>query len=277
MQKFLAWIKTHRVVSGVAAIIAIGLIIFFTRHTNTVKAQYITQPAEKTTITVAVSGTGQVLAENQIDLKPGSAGTLVALNVQSGQSVKSGQVIGQIDQSNNNVQLAQARAQLLQAQANYDKLTAGLTGIDLSLAQSTLAQAQTAVDRAYNDLLNSDLTAQPANVADIVPTISGNYTGNVEGAYQIDLYGCTGGICYKVSGLGDTEGVITRGLPEPIGHDLYVTFATTGELSVSGHYTISVPNKASSTYFSNLNSYNSAKTSLENAQLQFDQKNAPAQ
>lgn len=317
MQKLLALIKQHKIITSLIAIALLGGGYFWYNktHTNTAQAQYVTGYAEKTTITVAVSASGQVSAENQIDLKPGGSGKLTEVNVKTGDEVKSGQVIAVVDQSNNYVTLSQAQAQVLQAQANYDKLIAGLAGSDLITAQrivlkaqeaidktkndynQTIIDQQQAVDKAYNTLLNSGLSLEQSDLITTAGvTLTGSYTGIKEAKYSINLYDTTGaGLYYSVSGLDNKfeSGPANRGFSRPLGNGLYITFSTTGNLYSSTTWTIDVPNKTSSQYYTNLSSYNtalqnqtktittaqdnikSAEEALMDAQLAFDVKIAP--
>ena len=290
MQKLFTLIKAHKVITGIIIIAALGGGYFWysKTHTSSAQAQYVTGAVEKTTIAVSVSASGQVSAENQIDLKPGGSGALTAVNVKAGDAVKAGQVIAVVDQSNNNVSLAQAHASVLQAQANYDKLIAGLTGSDLTAARKIVTDAQKAIDkakenvdkakrdydttvadqqqavaRAYSKLLNSGLQAIPSNsLSTATITLSGTYTGTTEGSYTISFYDTSGaGIYYTVSGLGGESGSLTRGFNLPLGNGLYVNISTGGTLNQYGTtYTINIPNKTSSEYYTNLNSYNDALT-----------------
>src|SRR3989344_6540953 len=299
MKKILTLIKSHKILSGIVivAVLAGGYFWYSKTHTNTAQAQYVEGSAEKTTITVSVSASGQVSAESQVDLKPGSSGSLTLVNVKSGDSVKSGQVIAVVDQSNNNVSLAQARASVMQAQVNYDKLIAGLTGSDLTAAQKTVTDAekaidnakenvekakrdynttvteqQQAVDKAYNTLLNSGLTVVSNNLLSTATmTLSGSYTGTTEGQYAISLYDTTGaGIYYSVSGLGSQSDSVNRGFARPLGNGLYITFGTSGTLYSFTTLTIDVPNKTSSAYYTNLSAYNSSLSNQTKA-IQTDQ------
>lgn len=286
MNKSINFLKNHKIIVGLLIIAIIGGYFWYQKiHPTTAQAQYVTGAVEKTTIAVSVSTSGQVSAENQIDLKPGGSGALTSVNVKAGDQVKAGQVIAVVDQSNNNVSLAQARASVLQAQANYDKLIAGLTGSDLTAAQkivtdaqkaidkakenvekakrdynTTIAEQQQAVDKAHNTLLNSGLALVQSNLTTTTSvTLTGSYTGNAEGSYVIKLYDTqSAGPYYSVSGLSNESGPVNRGFARPLGNGLFITFGTTGNLYSSTSWTIDVPNKTSSAYYSNLSSYNSA-------------------
>lgn len=286
MQKYLLFVKQHKIIAGLLIVALIGGYFWYQKaHPTAAQVQYVTGAVEKTTLAVSVSASGQVSAENQIDLKPGGSGALTAVNVKAGNAVKAGQVVAVVDQSNNNVSLAQARASVLQAQANYDKLIAGLTGSDLTVAKKTVADAekaiekaketvkkakrdynstvteqQQAVDKAYSTLLNSGLSIVSNDLNNTATvTLSGSYTGSAEGVYTINAYQTSGaGSYYTVSGLGTESGPINRGFARPLGKGLYITWSATGELYESSTWTITVPNKTSSTYYTNLSAYNSA-------------------
>ncbi len=309
--------KNHKKASilGTLAVFSIVYFVFFRNQNTTAKAQYIEGNAEKTTIVVSVSASGQMAAESQIELKPGSSGTLTALNVKAGDTVKAGQQLAMVDQSSNIVALNQAKASVLKAQADYDTLVKGLTGTDLALAQADvetaeenlekakrdlqqeIADQKLLVERAYNKLLNSGLTAVSSytpNTASIA--ITGNYNGKTEGAYTISFYNTAGsGVFYQSSGLGSESGVLKRGSVQSLGNGLFMNISESGSFNDSATtYTIDIPNKKSTDYYTNLNVYNDAltnqtkairsaedsvktsETNLKNAKLQFQQKTEPA-
>jgi HlyD family secretion protein len=286
IQSITSWIKNHKISSILVAIVILGGFVWYSKsHSQVAKAQYVTQAAEKTTISVSVAASGQVSAENQIDLKPGSSGSLTAVNVKAGDQVKAGQILAIVDQGNNYVALAQARASVMKAQADYDKLVAGLTGIDLVNAQKSVTDAQTALDKAkenivkanndYNTtindqaqavsrantkVLNSGLQAVANNtISTATVTLSGTYTGGTEGSYNISFYDTGLGTNYTVTGLGNASGLLNKGYNLPLGNGLYFNVSTTGNLNqYATTYKIDVPNKTSSEYISNLNAYNDA-------------------
>lgn len=281
-QKFLNYSKAHRIISGIVLVmILFGSYQWYTKaHTTTGTVQYITQLAQKTTISVAISATGQVASENKVDLKPGSTGALTQVNVKTGDKVKANQTLAVVDERANSVAVAQAQAQVLSTQANYDKLVGGLTGSDLITAQTTVSDAQKALDKAqrdynstvsqqqqavakaYSNLLNSglELTASDQNTTTSI-TLSGTYTGTTEGQYQISTYIGGDGLYYQTAGLGNQSGVIKHGTTQPLGNGLYINFATSGIINSSTTWTIDVPNKASSTYSTNNYAY---ATALQN-------------
>ena len=286
MKQILNLIKLHKIISGVIVLVLIfGGYEWYTKsHTTVGKTTYVMGAATKGTIVVSVTGSGQMNAQNKIDLKPGGSGQtatqLTSVKVKQGDQVKAGQVIATADEKNNNVALIQARASLASAQANYDKLLTGLTGTDLQSAQLSVTTAQQSLDKAHRDynntvvtqqqnvakalsnFLNADLTATPsdANTTATI-TLSGQYNGSVQGQYNISIYQGGDGLYYQTSGLGGTSGVIKRGIAQALGNGLYITFGTSGTISASSTWTVSVPNLASTNYFSNNSAY---QTALQN-------------
>lgn len=295
IKKFFDYIKTHKVTAIIILVVVLigGYYLYKKTHAAAGVTSYLTAAAQKATVVAAVTGTGQVAASNQIDIKPQTDGRITTLNIQQNQQVKAGDVLAVIDQQSAANSVAQARAQLEQAQANYDKLVAGATQntiqtqqLSVQSAQSALDQAkknydntsatqQQAVDKALSNFLNGDLAAEPSDINSTVTiTISGNYTGTDKGSYAISLYQAGDGLHYSASGLGNGSGVINRGLSQPIGNGLYINFSSTGTINLSTTWTINLPNIKSSSYLNNLNAYNtslqSQKQALDQAQNSID-------
>lgn len=135
----------------------------YTKIFNTTKSsvRYVTEAAQKTTLTVSVTGSGQVSDLNRIDLKP-AAGTsnvtIAQTNVKNGDKVKEGQIIATIDQKNSESSLHQAQASLASAQASYNKLLAGAAKIDIEISQNSVKQAEVNYNNAVASLENTKKT-----------------------------------------------------------------------------------------------------------------------
>lgn len=109
---------------------------------NPTPPQYTLTVVKKGSLITTVSGTGQVSAVNQIDLKPDSSGKVTFLNAVVGQMVKAGDKLAVIDQKNNELALSQARASLASSQANYSRVISGATKEDLKISQLSVDSAQ---------------------------------------------------------------------------------------------------------------------------------------
>jgi HlyD family secretion protein len=93
-------------------------------------------------LTVTVTANGTVQPEMSINLSPKTSGVLKQLLVKEGNTVKAGQVLAKMDDSNLQGQLLQAKGQLAQAEANLQKLIAGNRPQDIAQAQAQLSEAQ---------------------------------------------------------------------------------------------------------------------------------------
>ena len=96
---------------------------FYGKITSTTgEIRYVTAKVEKGTIIVSITGTGQVSASNQIDLKPKVSGEIIYLPVQSGQKVSSGTLIAQIDNTDAEKTIRDAKVNLENAKLSLSKL-----------------------------------------------------------------------------------------------------------------------------------------------------------
>ncbi|MCL5666198.1 MAG: efflux RND transporter periplasmic adaptor subunit [Patescibacteria group bacterium] len=298
MKSIIAYIKNHKLPTAVLILILAGGGYYWQKksHSEAQTIKYVTQAAQKTTIISSITGTGQVAASNQVDIKAQTSGTIKSVPVKQGQSVKTGNVLATLDQQTASVQVAKAKASLEQAQAAYQELLDGpttddqaLNNLSLKSAQKAVDQAkknydqtvidqQQAVDKAHTTLLNADLQLTPSDtLTSTSVALSGSYLGQQEGQYIISLYQAGDGMHYQVNGLGGENRAIQKGLPQPIGNGLYITFGSTGTLSQTTTWTVDVPNQRSSNYASNLLAYNNALQSqtdaLDKAQQSIDSAN----
>jgi RND family efflux transporter MFP subunit len=182
-------IVAHKVITAIVIIVLIaGAYYFYQNATAGVsKTSYVTQPASLQTITVSVTGSGQVSEMNSVEIKPqvsGNSEALTQLNIKKGDQVKAGEVLAIVDQSSALASLSQARSTLTNAEANYQTLINGAQAIDISISKSSVAQAEnsynnalvsqqntiqttannvTQAQNALNDLEDTDSTANPTN------------------------------------------------------------------------------------------------------------------
>ena len=301
----MSYVKQHKILSAIILIaLAIGGYAWYQKTRSASGAvQYVTSPAATTTVVSTVTGTGQVESTDQVDIKPVADGQLVSVPVQLNQQVAKGQTLGIVDQTSAANTVAQAKASLQQAQANYDNLMAGATSnsiqaqqLAIQAAQLALDQAkqsfsntkaaqQLAVNKALTSMLNDSLTATPSNnLSTASVTVSGNYSGTTQGSYTISTYESGSGQYYSSSGLGSGNAIIQRGIAQPIGNGLYISFGSTGTIDPSTTWTINLPNTQGSSYLNDLNAYNTAiqnqqqalqqaQNAIDNAQNALDKAN----
>lgn len=141
--------------SVILALVAIGVIVFFVTRKNSNTTLYAIFTVKTGNISETVNGTGQVSGQNQVNITPLSSGKITEVRVKQGDEVKEGQIIAIIDESSALASLNQAQSALETAKANYNKLIAGPTDLDIKAAELSLKQAQDTLHNSYINLLNS--------------------------------------------------------------------------------------------------------------------------
>jgi RND family efflux transporter MFP subunit len=138
----------------VVVAIAGGAYMYVKGQQNSAAAAASAQPALQTAtartgnIVLRASGTGTLIAATESSLGFKTSGTLTTLNVQVGSQVKSGDLIAQLDSSNQQVALSQAQQVL-------NQLTSASA---IANAQQAVVTAQTTLINAQN-ILNGDMVA----------------------------------------------------------------------------------------------------------------------
>ena len=261
----LAFVRNYRKTSiFIGLCILAGIYYFFFGHT-TVPTRYVTSNPTQGTLVTSVTGTGQMSAETQIDLKPQVSSTVTHIYVTTGDIVKKGQTLFTLDSRDAQKTERDAEIDLATAKLNLQKLQEPATDLDLIQTQDAINQAeqskkdaQLAVDNAHETLLNSSVTAvtNATNNTDTAPTISGSYLGTDEGQINVIINQAGSGGYFSTTGLVNTTGALSTTTPQPIGDTgLYIKFATTNNQT---NWIINLPNKQAPNYISNYNAYQNA-------------------
>lgn len=264
LTKVKLYIVSHKVLSIIALIIIIGVGYFiYKKSTSTAgEISYVTTTVQKGTIIATTTGSGQVSASNQIDIQPKVSGQITWVGVVAGQHVSAGQALVSIDATDAQKAVRDAEANLEGAQLDLQTTQVQNTNDDDS--------QQTAVQNAYQSLLNSSLAATSDDVDATsnvtAPSITGNYTKNVEATITIKVYQSESGTSFEANdgstGATIGSGIVSTTIPEPIGDTgLYIKFANTQ--SSQPLWTIAIPNTAAPDYLSNYNAYQDALKNQE--------------
>ena len=170
------FIFKHKIISGIIVLCLLGGgYWWYSASTNTSGVtRYVLAAATNGTIISSVSGTGQVSASNQIDIKPEVSGKIVYINIPKDQAVNAGTLLAQIDSQD---------AQKTVQSAENDLATAELSTQDVN------GNAKDALDLSYSNGLNAltttynDLTSMKANLDAMF--LQSSYNGNDD---DIDYY-----------------------------------------------------------------------------------------
>ncbi len=163
------------------------------------ETRYVVAKAEKGTLVVSVSGSGQVSASHQVDLKSKVSGDVVYVGVVAGQEVRAGTLIAQLDARDAQKAVRDAEVNLESAKLSLEKLKKPADKLSLLQSENALLRAkeskQTATEnlqKAYEDGFNSvanaflDLPTAMTGLQDILFSSSAGLGG--AGQRNIDYY-----------------------------------------------------------------------------------------
>ena len=95
-------------------------------------------PAERAPVTADAV----VLPERSVDVTFDTSGTVAKLFVKEGDTIKMGDPLAMLDTHDLDLQVAQSKASLAQAQASYDKIAAGATTEEIAAQQANVRNAE---------------------------------------------------------------------------------------------------------------------------------------
>jgi multidrug efflux pump subunit AcrA (membrane-fusion protein) len=155
MSKLRNLILSHKIISVVAVVlILLGGYYWHNASSGTATvSKYVIQKAAQGTVIVSVQGSGQVQAMTTIDVKPQATETVTHVYVQPGDHVAAGQLLVQLDTTNEAKALKQAQLSLQSAEISLAKLQE-------TPATTTLGQTKDAVTQAEQQLVTASTTLE---------------------------------------------------------------------------------------------------------------------
>jgi multidrug efflux pump subunit AcrA (membrane-fusion protein) len=149
----------------VAAAVALGGWWVWFRPDSTNESAAATQSEQRVTATrgsmaQTISAEGTITPAQTDDLNFTSAGTVTAVNVTAGQTVKAGDVLATIDSAELQAAVAEAESSVADANAKLsDDEASGASAAQLTADKSSLASAQVRLDAARKALAGAQLVA----------------------------------------------------------------------------------------------------------------------
>ncbi len=138
----------------------------------------LTQVVERKTVPTSITANGTVKAYQSINLSPKTAGIIKTLLVKEGDRVKQGEVVAVMDDSNLRGQLVQYQGQLLQQQANLQRLQAGNRPQDIAKAEAQLAEAKANLQQLQAGNRPQDIAKAEAQLAEAKANLQQLQAGN---------------------------------------------------------------------------------------------------
>ncbi len=168
IKKIIQFVLQHKVMAGVLILAIIGGGYYGSKSifSNDNVVRYATAQVQRGTLITSISGSGQVSASNQADIKPKVSGDVVYVGVKNGQEVKAGTLLVQIDSSDAQKAVRDAEISLETAKLELDKLLEPVDELDLLKAENSLAKAKETkqkaednITKSYEDAFNTIATA----------------------------------------------------------------------------------------------------------------------
>lgn len=155
MSKIHQFILAHKLLTTIAVVILVGGVYYYYSGSSSTAAvpKYVIQKAAQGTVIASVRGSGQVQAMTSIDVKPQVTETVTRVYVRPGDRVAAGQLLVQLDATNEAKAVKQAQLSLQSAQLALAKL-------NQAPATTTLGQAQDAVTQAEEQLVSASTTLE---------------------------------------------------------------------------------------------------------------------
>ncbi|MCX6790943.1 MAG: efflux RND transporter periplasmic adaptor subunit [Candidatus Gribaldobacteria bacterium] len=116
------------------------------------QTKYVLSTVERGTLITTVSGSGQTSASNQVDIKFKVSGEILNVAIKSGQTVKAGALLAQVDSTDAQKTVRDAQVSLESAQLSLEKLKNPATDLEIMQSENSLAQAKEAAIKADSDL-----------------------------------------------------------------------------------------------------------------------------
>ncbi|MCX6739240.1 MAG: HlyD family efflux transporter periplasmic adaptor subunit [Candidatus Parcubacteria bacterium] len=201
-EKIRSFAKTNKKTTyAILLVLIIGGYYGYKKMTDTSgETRYVMAEATKGTLISSVTGSGQVSATNEVEIKPKVSGDLVSINVKSGQTVQSGALLASLDATDALKAVRDAEVNLETAQLTYEKLVAPNDALSELQWENTLAKAKEskssaeenlkkAYDDGFNDVSNAflDLPTIMTGMNDLLYGMDRTLGGSV-GQQNVDYY-----------------------------------------------------------------------------------------
>ncbi|MFA5173021.1 MAG: efflux RND transporter periplasmic adaptor subunit [Candidatus Paceibacterota bacterium] len=154
VQKIKSFAAAHERIAAVSFLFSLFFIfwIFNLFSGSTAETKYVLASVKKGTITVSVSGSGQVSSSNEVDLKAKTSSDVVYVAVSPGAKMQSGALIASLDASDAEKAVRDAEIDLETANLNLEELLKPASGLSLIQAENNLIKAEESKKSAEEDL-----------------------------------------------------------------------------------------------------------------------------
>ena len=167
--KWIPWLLTFCLLGGVGYVVYRQVVVV---QKQEAQRKVLTLPVSRQNLTIKISANGTVKPERSINVSPKQSGILKRLLVKEGDTVKQGQILANMDDSNLLGQLTQARGQIAQQEANLQKAIAGNRPQDIASAQAALDESQANLQKAQTGNRPQDIGQAQARLQSAQASLS---------------------------------------------------------------------------------------------------------
>jgi HlyD family secretion protein len=154
MKKFITYILAHKFITAFTIAIIIGgsYFGFKTLAAEKTETKYFLSAVQKGTLITTITGSGQISASNQIDIKTKASGDVTSFNVIKGQEIKAGSKIATLNAKDVLKTIRDAEANLASAKLSMEKAMQPADSLSILQAENSLIQSQENKQKAEDEL-----------------------------------------------------------------------------------------------------------------------------
>lgn len=268
-----AYIKNNKKKAIIIGLVVLGILFLLFKPKGIDPNTITVLPVEPSTLVSTVKANGKVTSIVDLELAFKKADIVEDVYVSVGDTVKKGQILATLKNQNELGMVTQARAVLARtlegATSQEEEVAQVLYDNAVKDYDAVRKQQDILVENARRSLYSQGLTAEPTSVVNDRsvpnPTVSGTYNDTLEGVITVTVYRSTGGYAFNTSGMTSITGQVSASNAVPIGKGLSLQFPTGFALDSNTTWNITIPNKTSSIYTTNINAYQLALSARESA------------
>lgn len=150
-------IASHKIISFIIIIVLVasGYYSYQKFNGSTAVTSYVLSTVEKGTLITTISGSGQISASNQVDVKAKTSGDVISVAVKAGQEVKSGALLAQISATDALKAVRDAQTSLETAKLELEQTMEPTDELTLLQAENSLIQNKETKQEAIENLADS--------------------------------------------------------------------------------------------------------------------------
>lgn len=157
LKKFFSVLIQHKFITFIIVVVIFGGGYYFYKKNNNTSdvTKYVLTTVEKGNILTTVTGTGQVSASNQVEVKSEVSGKVISLSIKTGQEVKAGELLAQIDATDAIKTVRDAATALETAKLELEEALKPTDELTLLQAEGALIDAEQNKKDAEDNLVKS--------------------------------------------------------------------------------------------------------------------------